>query len=37
MIARKGFPNNIISEKTLNGENFISDETQSFATNPGID
>ena len=30
MITRKGCPNNIISD---NGKNFISDETQSFATN----
>ena len=33
IIARRGFPNNIISD---NGKNFISDETQSFATNLGI-
>ena len=33
MIARRGCPNNIISD---NGKNFISDETQSFATNLGI-
>ena len=32
MITRKGCPNNIISD---NGKNFISDETQSFATNLG--
>ena len=33
MIARRGYPNNIISD---NGRNFISDESQSFATNQGI-
>ena len=33
MIARRGCPNNIISD---NGKSFISDETQSFATNLGI-
>ena len=33
MIARRGCPNNIISD---NGKNFISVETQSFATNLGI-
>ena len=30
MIARRGCPNNKISD---NGKNFISDETQAFATN----
>ena len=33
MIARRGYPNNIISD---NGKNFISGETQFFATNLGI-
>ena len=33
MIARRGCPNNMISD---NGKNFISDETQSFASNLGI-
>ena len=33
MIARKGFPSNRIS---FNGKKIISDETQSFATNLGI-
>ena len=33
MIARRGCPNNIIDD---NEKNCISDETQSFATNLGI-
>ena len=33
MIARRGCPNNIIGD---NGKNCVSDETQSFATNLGI-
>ena len=33
MIARRGYPNNIISD---NRKNFISDEIQSFATNVEI-
>ena len=33
MIAKRGCPNNVISD---NAKNFISDETQSFATNLGV-